>query len=81
MNTFLLKTGLALLTIIGLGVLTFQFLDLRTQQVKNEAVADCLKASGIYEYTNTTAGVKTTAPQKEYYRICITDKGYQTAWE
>ena len=80
MNNNLVKLVLVLVIITGIGYVSNQFLSLKSQQLKNEAVASCLVASGSYEYSDTTKGIKTTAPQKEYYKVCLTDKGYTTIW-
>jgi hypothetical protein len=79
-NTIIKITSVVVLAIaIFYGI--FQYSTLMQQQLKNEAVNGCLTASGSYEYTDSEKGVKTTAPQKEVYKVCLIDKGYTTIWQ
>ena len=80
MNNEYLKPALYLLLIAGLTYITAQYFRLQAQSLKNEAISSCLLASGTFEFTDTQKGVKTTAPQKEFYKVCMADKGYSTSW-
>ncbi|MBP9818036.1 hypothetical protein KBC75_04830 [Candidatus Shapirobacteria bacterium] len=80
-NQNIIKLILVISLVSGFFYTSAKLLSLRTQQLKNEAVNGCMVASGIYEYTDVTKGIKTTAPQKETYKICLIDKGYSSIWE
>lgn len=76
-----IKTILIIVAVAICGFFALDYSHQKQQQLKNEAVDKCLVASGIYEYTDKDKGIKTTAPQKEYYKVCMADKGYSTIWE
>ena len=81
MNQNYIKLTFGILLLAGILFVASQYFSLQFQLAKNEAVANCLTASGVYEYTDAAKGVRTTAPQKEYYQVCMTDKGYTTIWD
>lgn len=81
-----MKTAKPLIALVSAACLLILFISLRlitlkNQQLKEEAVDNCLRLSGLYEYTDPKKQIHTTAPQKEYYRICLTDKGYSSTWK
>ena len=76
-----LKKYLLFIAIIPAVIIAGLFLFLKNQQIKNEAIDGCFKSSGVYEYTRSSEGVRTTAPLKEFYQICLQDKGYSTTWK
>ncbi len=74
MNNSIVKLVLGLIIITGVFYLS-------NLTIKNNAIDGCFKTSGIYEYTNPIENVKTSAPQKEIYLICMADKGYKSTWK
>jgi hypothetical protein len=74
----ILKT---ILVIAGICLFFISFVSLKKQQLKNEAVSECLKYSGTYEFNDIANNIKSIAPQKEIYAICLTDKGYSSTWK
>ncbi len=60
---------------------SLRLISLKELQIRHQAVDGCLQSSGIYEYTDSNNQVHSTAPQKEYYTICLSDKGYSSTWK
>lgn len=74
----ILKT---VLVFAGLYIFFTSFVTLRAQQLKNDAVSECLKSSGTYEFNDIEKNIKSIAPQKQIYAVCMADKGYTSTWK
>lgn len=75
---------MALVITLIIGALIYYALRLfstaATQALRNSAVTSCL-ASASQEFTDPKTGLKSTYPLQNIYRICLTDKGYQSQWK
>ena len=69
-----------ILVVAGIYFCNTSFIVLKKQQLRNQAVSECLQFSGTYEFTDVGQNVKSSAPQKDIYRICLADKGYTSTW-
>ena len=70
-----------ILIVAGIYLTNTSFVTLKKQQLKDQAVSECLKYSGSYEFNDTAKNIKSIAPQKEIYNICMADKGYSSSWK
>lgn len=75
----LLSAILGLIVFLSAGFISNQYLNLKKQQLQNEAVNGCLQYSGLSEITNTAG--KYSYPNKDIYTACMADKGLSTLWK